>query len=80
VKKVDDVLKSARDAYEKLDYSISLDHYIWLYDNLLQIDGAYVGMRYRVVLREWKRLGYKYQPAFEALVDQACKTHEELKK
>lgn len=80
MKKVDDVLKDAREAYDKLDYSTSLENYIWLYDNLLKIDESYVGMRYRVVLREWKKLGYQYKPAFEAMIDKTYETYDHLQK
>ena len=75
-----DVLKEARDAYSEKSYSLALEKYQWFFDNAIEIQESYYGVRLSYCLDEWARLGDEYPEAKDALVKLKFATLSEFKK
>ena len=63
------ILNEARNAYKDKNYSIALSKYQWFYDNSIEINKSFYGVRLSYCLNEWADLGKIYKPANEALIE-----------
>lgn len=62
-----EVLAAARKAYKDKDFPAALENYQWFYNNALDIDQSYYGVRLSYCLGEWANLGKVYPRAADAL-------------
>jgi len=63
-----EVLNQAREAFSIKEYEVSLEKYKWFYDNSLDIDQSYYGVRLSYCLGEWAELAKYFPTAKEELV------------
>lgn len=63
-----EVLEEARKAFKDKDFAVALDKYKWFYENSIEIDRSYYGVRLSYCLGEWAELGSEYPIAKEALL------------
>ncbi len=63
-----EVLKQAREAHSQKEYALSLEKYKWFYENALDIDESFYGVRLSYCLDEWAELAKEYPLAKEELV------------
>jgi len=75
-----EVLSEARDAYAKKNYSLALEKYQWFYQNAIEIQESYYGVRLSYCLDEWAQLGDEYPEAKGALTKLKTTTLSEFKK
>lgn len=64
-----EVLSEARTAFKNNDYPTALEKYQWFYDNALDIDRSYYGVRLSYCLGEWAELGKEFPEAMESLIN-----------
>jgi len=75
-----EVLDQAREAFSQKNYSVALEKYQWFYDNAIEIQESYYGVRLSYCLDEWSQLGDEYPEAKDALVKLKIATLSEFKK
>jgi hypothetical protein len=63
------VLDNARKAFKEERYVESLENYKWFYDNAIEIDRSYYGVRLSYCLGEWAELGARYPDALSELTN-----------
>jgi len=72
-------LNEAREAFSEKNYPVALEHYQWFFDNAIEIDRAYYGVRLSYCLDEWADLGAVYPPALEVLSNLKNRTLSEFR-
>ncbi|MFY9223537.1 MAG: thioredoxin domain-containing protein [Blastocatellia bacterium] len=68
----------ARELFRVGSYEEALTHYLWCFDEALNYVPNYAGVRTSFLLSDIARLGQKYPPALEALIERRSKAEKQL--
>ncbi len=68
----------ARELFRVGSYEEALTHYLWCFDEALNYVPNYAGVRTSFLLSDIARLGQKYPPALEALIERRNKAEKQL--
>lgn len=73
-----DVLDEARSLRGLGQHEAALEKYIWFFENSVQIERSYFGVKHSYCLEEWWDLGREFGKAKEAYLEMLADRHERL--